>query len=203
VLARIAGDKYCNGPEFAASAAPRPYTSKEVAALWSIAENQSSRQRIERAKVLLVTMLGAGLRPGELARVSCRDVRRSGPETLIVVKGPPSRAPLVSPPYDVELNTLTDGTRRYLFRPGATARDAKNLIGEVCASLVHDPDEVSLLAGKARATFICGHLQAGTPLGQLCAMAGLKDVESLLRYARHVKGAPRSKAQLRALVTRS
>jgi hypothetical protein len=35
-------------------------------------------------------------------------------------------------------------------------------------------------------------------LDELCAMAGLLGVESLLRYARHVDGAPRSKAQLRA-----
>jgi hypothetical protein len=42
------------------------------------------------------------------------------------------------------------------------------------------------------------HLLAGTALGELCAMAGLESVESLLRYARHVDGAPQSKAALRA-----
>jgi hypothetical protein len=77
-------------------------------------------------------------------------------------------------------------------------RTAKNLIGEVCAALVHDPDEVALVSGRARATFICAHLLAGTALGELCAMAGLESVESLLRYARHVDGAPQSKAALRA-----
>jgi len=35
-------------------------------------------------------------------------------------------------------------------------------------------------------------------LGELCAMARLESVESLLRYARHVDGAPQSKAALRA-----
>ena len=38
----------------------------------------------------------------------------------------------------------------------------------------------------------------GTALGELCSMAGLESVESLLRYARHVEGAPQSKAALRA-----
>ena len=31
-------------------------------------------------------------------------------------------------------------------------------------------------------------------------MSGVKEVESLLRYARHVEGAPRSKAALRRLL---
>ena len=102
-----------------------------------------------------------------------------------------------------ELASLADGTTQYLFRPGATVRAQKNLVGEVCARLVRDPGEVSLLARRARTTFICSHLRAGTPLLELCAMAGLKDVESLLRYARHVDGAPRSKAQLHARAARS
>jgi hypothetical protein len=38
----------------------------------------------------------------------------------------------------------------------------------------------------------------GTALGELCTLAGLADVESLLRYARHVEGGPTSKAALRA-----
>jgi len=92
---------------------------------------------------------------------------------------------------------VAERTSGYLFRPGAAVRTAKNLIGEICATLVHDPDEVGLVSGRARATFICAHLEAGTALGELCAMAGLEGVESLLRYARHVNGAPQSKAALR------
>jgi transposase len=67
-----------------------------------------------------------------------------------------------------------------------------------CAALVHDPDEVALVSGRARATFICAQLRARTALGELCTMAGVVGVESLLRYARHVEGAPQSKAALRA-----
>jgi len=98
VLARIAGARYRSVDEFAGSCAPRPYTSKEVAALWSMAQNQSSPLRTERAKVLLSTMLGAGLRPGELARASRRDLLSAGTETLIVVRGSPSRALWVHSP---------------------------------------------------------------------------------------------------------
>jgi integrase len=203
VLARISETRYWSLDEFSASVAPRPYSSKEVAALWSMAQNQSSPLRIERAKVLLAAMLGAGLRPGELARAKRCDVVCFDTFALIVVRGSTTRALWVLSPYGGELARLADGTTQYLFRPGATVRDQKNLVGEVCARLVRDPDEVSLLARRARATFICSHLQAGTPLLELCGMAGLKDVESLLRYARHVDGAPSSKAQLRALAARS
>ena len=52
-------------------------------------------------------------------------------------------------------------------------------------------------SGRARSTFICSHLAAGTPLRQLLHMADISEVESLLRYARLVPGAPRSKAELR------
>ena len=108
----------------------------------------------------------------------------------------------VRDPYGGELAALAQNSG-YLFRPGAGVRRAKNLIGEVCAALVHDPDDVALVSGRARSTFICAHLERGTPLGQLCAMAGLEGVESLLRYARHVEGAPRSKAQFRAAASSS
>jgi hypothetical protein len=66
------------------------------------------------------------------------------------------------------------------------------------AGLARDPDEVRTLSGRCRSTFICSHLSAHTTLGELCALAGLRDVESLLRYARHVEGAPQTKAALRA-----
>jgi hypothetical protein len=41
------------------------------------------------------------------------------------------------------------------------------------------------------------HLATGTALGELTRLAGIDEVGSLLRYARHVPGAPQSKAALR------
>jgi hypothetical protein len=46
-------------------------------------------------------------------------------------------------------------------------------------------------------SFICGHLAAGTPVGELLAVTGICQAGSLARYARHVDGAP-PKAALRA-----
>ena len=47
------------------------------------------------------------------------------------------------------------------------------------------------------------HLVLGTDLADLCAISGLAEVGSLLRYSRHVAGAPQSKAALRAALARS
>jgi hypothetical protein len=202
VLVRLGGGSAAGACGFPGSPAPRPYTRLEVAALWSMASHQASARRITNAKILLASMLGAGLHPGELARLNGTDVQCSGTTTSVVVAGGRPRRMGVRAPYDNELAALAQGVTGYLFRPGARVRGAKNLIGEVCAALVHDPDEVSLVSGRARSTFICAHLQQRTPLHALCAAAGLEGVESLLRYARHVNGAPASKALLREAARR-
>ena len=51
---------------------------------------------------------------------------------------------------------------------------------------------------RARSSFICDHLAAGTPLHVLLAVTGIAEAESLGRYARHVPGVSSSKAALRA-----
>ena len=198
VLVRLSGAAYLSPGRFPASVAPRPYSSSDGAALWSMARHQSSTLRITNATVLLACMLGAGLHPGELARLNACDVHHHDGTTCVAIGGARARTVRVVSPYDVALAKVAERSSGYLFRPGAAVRTAKNLIGEVCAALVHDPDEVALVSGRARATFICAHLSAHTPLGELCAMAGVLGVESLLRYARHVDGAPQSKAALRA-----
>jgi integrase len=202
VLVRLGGATYMTGRQFPASPSPRPYSSADVTALWSMASHQKSALRITNAKVLLAAMLGAGLHPGELAELKGADVQWAQVPTTLVVAGARPRRVRVRAPYGAELAAVARGLTGYLFRPLAHVRGTKNFIGEVCAALVHDLDEVSLVSGRARSTFICAHLAAGTPLAELCAMAGLEGVESLLRYARHVDGAPASKAQLRAVARR-
>jgi integrase len=203
VLVRLGGCTCRSTNPFPGSRASRPYNSFEVAALWSMAQHQPSSLRIANAKVALATMVGAGLHPGELAELCGQDVQSRRGQCRIVVGGARPRTVRVRAPYGQELLGLAKREKGYLFRPGARVRSAKNLIGEVCAALVRDHDEVALSARRARSTFICAHLRARTPLHMLCAMAGIVEVESLLRYARHVEGAPGSKAALRAEARRS
>jgi len=189
------------GSRFPASPAPMPYDEADLAALWSRARHQPSRARIENATVLLATTLGAGLRPRELAHLRGSDVLRSNGRVRVRVDLDSRLVPVENPCADA-LATLGDQCRGYLFRPGATMRDTKNLVGEIAATLAGDRDEVGLSCGRCRSTFLCAHLALNTPLGELCTMAGLRDVESLLRYARHVPSAPQTKAELRARAQR-
>jgi integrase len=190
--------------EFPASPAPPPYGTRDLAALWSRARHQASRARVTNATVLLATMVGAGLRPREVAWLRGSDVLYSNGRVVVVVReraASPRLVPVSEPSASV-LTGLARERRGYLFRPNATVRDTKNLVGEIAATLVGDPGEVVLSSGRCRSTFICTHLANDTPLRELCAIAGLLDVESLARYARHVPSAPQTKAQLRALTKR-
>ena len=85
----------------------------------------------------------------------------------------------------------------HLFRPGPADRGYKNFVTNFARTLAADPAAPRLSLGRCRSSFICGHLAAGTPLGELLAITGIRQAESLARYARHVDGAP-SKAVLRA-----
>ena len=56
---------------------------------------------------------------------------------------------------------------------------------------------------RARSSFICDHLAAGTPLRDAAGHHRHRQAGSLARYARHVDGAAPSKAALRACGARS
>ena len=84
-----------------------------------------------------------------------------------------------------------------MFRPGPADGVYKNFVTNFARNLAADPAAPRLSMGRARSSFICGHLAAGTPLGELLASSGIWEAESLARYARHVGGAP-PKAVLRA-----
>ena len=199
---RRLGDAGPSTSRFPGSNAPAPYHDAETAALFSRAANQSSPLRRLNATVLLAATLGAGLRPGELAWLRASDVARITSAVVVSVPGRyPRRVPVLAP-YRESLVQVTRERHGFLFRPGAKVRDTKNLVGEITSTLAGDPDEVALVSGRARATFLCHHLAAHTPLQEICEWAGLADVESLARYARHVTGAPSSKAALRAALAR-
>jgi hypothetical protein len=87
--------------------------------------------------------------------------------------------------------------RRAVFGPGPADRSYKNFVTNFARGLAADPAAPALSMRRARSTFICGHLAAGTSLGELLAITGICEAESLARYARHAGGAP-PRAVLRA-----
>lgn len=183
---------------FSGSGAKAPYSAQERAELWSVAASQRSEWRRRSALILLALGIGAGLRAGELAAAVGDDVTDKPRGVSVRVGGVGGRTVPVS---DVYAKTLAQLAKQagpgYLFCPGGAERAYRNFVNDFCYGLVADPAGPRLSSGRCRSSFICGHLAAGTPLGELLYLAGIAEVEALLRYARHVPGAPKSKAELR------
>ena len=203
VLSRLAGEgarrPKRRGTPFSAAPAPAPYCGAERAELEAIARAQPRLERGRSARVVLAGGIGAGLRPLEIVALRADDVVSDGNQVSVKVRAAFERLVPLSPPHGerlAELAALSAGG--LLFRPGLVVRDYKNALNDLCCHLDCDPQATKLSAPRCRASFICDHLAAGTTLSELCAIAGLCEPESLLRYCRHVEGAPQSKAALRA-----
>ena len=203
-LARpVHGEPGQRATPFAGARAPAPYSPAERAGLAAMAAAQ--RDPAVRASALAVVVfgIGAGLRPGELVALRGSDVIRHGRRVSVQVSGPAARVVPVTAAYAGRAAGLAahagDG---HLFRAGPADRGYKNFVTNYARTLAAGPAAPRLVLGRCRSSFICGHLAAGTPLGELLAITGIGQAESLARYARHVDGAP-SKAVLRAWCSRS
>jgi len=183
---------------FPAAKAPPPYSLAERAELTAIAAAQRDPAKRSPALAMVVFGAGAGLRPGELAALRGRDIARHRRQVVAEVSGPAARVVPVTSHYAGRAAKLARGAGNgYLFRPGPADRGYKNFVTNFARALAADPAAPRLSMSRCRASFICGHLAAGTSLGELLAITGIYQAESLARYARHVNGAP-SKAVLRA-----
>jgi len=176
---------------------PPPYSPAERAELAAVAAAQRDPARRRSALALVVFGIGAGLRPGELTALRGSDVSRRGSRVTVRVSGPAARLVPVTPAYAGRAAGLAaragDG---HLFRPGPADRGYKNFVTNFARTLAADPAAPRLALSRCRSSFICGHLAGGTPAGELLAITGICQAESLARWARHVDGAP-SKAALR------
>ena len=186
------------GTPFAGAEPPPPYSPAERAELASVAAAQRDAAKRASALAVVVFGIGAGLRPGELAALRGTDVSRRGRRVRVRAGGPAARVVPVSPGYAGRAAGLAAGAGDgHLFRPGPADRGYKNFVTNFTRTLAADPDAPRLGLGRCRSSFVCDHLAAGTPLGELLAITGIRQAESLARYARQVQGAP-PKAALRA-----
>ena len=183
---------------FAGAKAPAPYSPAERAELAAMAAAQRDPARRASALAVVVFGIGAGLRPGELVALRGSDVIRRGRRVTVRVGGPAARVVPVTAAYAGRAAGLAAGAGDgHLFRPGPADRGYKNFVTNFTRTLAADPAAPRLGLSRCRSSFICGHLAAGTPVGELLAITGICQAESLARYARHVDGAP-PKAALRA-----
>jgi len=183
---------------FAGAEAPAPYSPGERAELAAIAAAQRDPARRASALAVVVFGIGAGLRPGELMALRGGDVTRHGRHVAVHAGGPAARVVPVTAGYAGRAWELARRAGSdFVFRPGPADRRYKNFVTNFTQVLAADPAAPRLSLRRARSTFICGHMAAGTPLRELLAITGICQAESLARYARHVGGAP-PKAVLRA-----
>ncbi len=183
---------------FAGAKAPAPYSPAERAELAAMAAAQRDPAKRASALAVVVSGIGAGLRPGELTALRGSDVIRRGGRVSVHVGGPAARVVPVTQAYAGRAAGLAAAAGdAHLFRPGPADRGYKNFLTNFARTLAADPAAPRLALGRCRSSFICGHLAAGTPVDELLAIAGICQAESLARYARHVGGVP-SKAALRA-----
>ena len=197
-LADAVGSRGARGVALSGAPAARPYDEAERRALRAIALAQRDEQRRASAMAMLCLGVGAGLRPGELVALRGGDIVNSGDTVVVGVDGGYGRRVPVASRYAPDLWAIA---RRCgagpVFRPGTPGRDYKNFVGEFARDLVADPAAPHLSMRRGRASFLCDHLAASTPLGVLLDIAGIAEVESLARYARWAAGVPHSKAALR------
>lgn len=196
----VHGEPGCRATPFAGAKAPPPYSGAERAELAAIARAQRDPARRSPALAMVVFGVGAGLRPGELAALRGSDVTRSGCRAVVHVPADPGRVVPVTSRYAGRAMELArragDG---FVFRPGPADRGYKNFVnGFAARCLARDPAAPGLSMSRARSSFICDHLAAGTALGEVLAITGITEPESLARYARHLPGVSSSKAALRA-----
>jgi integrase len=183
---------------FRGAPAPAPYSPAERAELAAVAASQHDPAKRSSALAMAVFGIGAGLRPGELVALRGGDIARRGRQVLVHVSGPSARAVPVTAGYAGRAWQLARRAGSgHVFRPGPADRSYKNFVTNFARGLAADPAAPGLSMRRARSSFICGHLAAGTPVDELLAITGICQAESLARYAPHVDGAP-PKAALRA-----
>ena len=181
---------------FAGARAPAPYSPAERAAAVAAAQRDPAKRA--SALALVVFGIGAGLRPGELVALRGGDVFRHGRQVMVQVSGPSARVVPVTSRYAGRAWELARRAGSgHVFRPGPAERSYKNFVTNFARGLAADPAAPTLSMRRARSTFICGHLAAGTPAGVLLAVTGIAGAGSLARYARHVAGVSSSKGTLR------
>jgi integrase len=184
---------------FPGARAPAPYSPGERAELAALAAAQRDPAKRSSALALVVSGIGAGLRPGELVALRGGDVARHGRQVSVHVSGPAARVVPVTADYAGRAWELARRAGSgHVFRPGPADRGYKNFVTDFALGLAADPAAPRMSLRRARSAFICGHLAAGTPVGALLAITGIAEAGSLARYARHVAGISSSKGALRA-----
>lgn len=185
--------------KLSASAASRPYSPAETAALWAWALAQPTAELRHGCQVLLALGLGCGLDSPEVVPLRAHDVRSAeGGAVAVNVRGRRARLVLCRRPWEAVLTKVAreatmPGTASWLFRPRSQAR-AKNTVTNFLARTAKDPACPPLVQGRARATWLVGLIDDGVRLPVIVAAAGVDTLHALSRIMPFVRAVPAREA---------
>src|SRR5450755_4517873 len=121
---------------FPGARAPAPYSPGERAELAALAAAQRDPAKRSSALALVVSGIGAGLRPGELVALRGGDVARHGRQVSVHVSGPAARVVPVTAAYAGRAWQLAcHAGSGFVFRPGP----ARPRLQELCQQLHPGP----------------------------------------------------------------
>lgn len=194
VITNILGIDALDGLSFRGSIAKEPYSIGEIAGLISNARSQNKAWRRSSGLAMIALSIGGGCRAQELRNLKGGDLTTAGNLTI------GDRTVPLRPPWNQILGSIGRKDDQFFFHPGAVRRNYKNFINDFAYDLNQDPGSVRFQMSRARSSFIRDRWNEAMPLADLLEMAGIREVESLMRYVDHLDGAPKTKAGLRWLV---
>lgn len=166
------------------SAPTRPYSHDDITELRHWAATQATHSRRLNARALLALGLGAGLAARELLDMQTPDVtitvdQTGGIEGRVVVWQGRTRVVPVHPHWVKLLRDSAEAAPAggYLFRSGRTNSNS----GQITDFLTRSRSWLDVRPARMRATWIIGHLEAGTPAEKLLRISGLKNYAALDR----------------------
>lgn len=170
------------GTPIKASAPSAPYTQTEITALLHSAQSQRTPRQRHGALTLLAAGLGAGLGAEDLLVVRGSDVVTTERTTRVRVQGRRPRKVIVLTHWADRLQVLADTVEGgWLFLPNRQSTRYKATANFI-KSLSTGGDTPSFSTQRLRATWICHHLSAGTPLPNLVEAAGVTTLHPFARY---------------------
>lgn len=171
-----------------------PYSSDEIELLKQDALDQPTASRCRAARAFLALGLGAGLDGRWLTRVEPADVTCRDGFVEVTVGEPAARVVVVLAEWEDEILELASSAGEGCVI--GRRSNARNRVADLSKSFVCPAGHPRLSPGRLRATWLLGHLEAGTRLPELCAAAGLKGFVVLSDLLDFVKPLKRAEARL-------
>lgn len=167
-------------PNATTSTPDAPYAASALSRIYAWAQAQPDELRRRNCSTIATLSLGCGLTTGEIAtaRVSDIEVAADGLSQVRVL-GARSRVVPVTNDWADRADTLRScgDPEQYLLNPGATVRDKSTVMYTLRASI----GDITPTPQRLRNTWIVNHLNAGTPINLLAALAGLKTPDAFRR----------------------